>query len=202
MAKKKTIEVKDIFKVGSNNIAWVSDNFKKWFYKLPFNEKESKDLEFKTLKKRMTVKEILQELKPSAVLLEDIIKEMNGTRLLKNGYANLFYVKDKDNILRAVNVRWDGWYGDWNVYAHDVESPSPWDDGDQVFSRNFDTLALDSLPTETKKKNKIIKGWAWLPHSDGIKGKGIKHSLRYPDLIFYIEKVPDSDPVEIKILKK
>ena len=41
----------------------------------------------------------------------------------------------KTLVLRAVNVNWndDG----WNVNANSVENPNAWNDGNQVFSRNY-----------------------------------------------------------------
>lgn len=53
--------------------------------------------------------------------------------LLANGGANIFYVKDKDGVLRAVDVYWrdDGWGVD--AFALDGFH---WRDGRQVFSRN------------------------------------------------------------------
>ena len=63
-------------------------------------------------------------------------KQKNGEDgvLLNNGYANIFYIKDQNGVLRAVYVCWgdDGWY----VVARSVEGPSGWGGGYQVFSRN------------------------------------------------------------------
>ena len=54
--------------------------------------------------------------------------------LLNNGYANIFYIRDQNAVLRAVGVYWldDG----WGVDAFSVEGPDRWRDGYQVFSRN------------------------------------------------------------------
>lgn len=43
------------------------------------------------------------------------------------------------SVLHAVNVNWneDGWY----VNANSVEDPNAWNDGDQVFSRNYDVFS-------------------------------------------------------------
>lgn len=53
--------------------------------------------------------------------------------LLTNGYANIFYVRDVNGVLRAVGVTWgdDGWL----ARAHALDDDG-WDGGDQVFSRN------------------------------------------------------------------
>ncbi|OGC04397.1 hypothetical protein A2276_08635 [candidate division WOR-1 bacterium RIFOXYA12_FULL_43_27] len=53
--------------------------------------------------------------------------------LLNNGYANIFYIRDKNGVLRAALVLW---FGDgWRVYASSVEYPLEWFAGYRVFSR-------------------------------------------------------------------
>jgi hypothetical protein len=54
--------------------------------------------------------------------------------LLKNGYANIFYIKDQNGVLRTVYVYWDD--GGWLVGAASFEDTSRWRGGDQVFSSN------------------------------------------------------------------
>lgn len=100
----------------------------------------------------MTDGEILKEFKPKIVLLGDIynhIKDMD-----KDFYA-IFYVNDKNGVLRAVGVSWDD--DGWDVSANSVEGPGRWVAGDQVFSRNFresDTLIL--AIEEVKKAGYVI----------------------------------------------
>ena len=64
-------------------------------------------------------------------ILKDILK--NGP-LLTNGYANIFYVRDANGVLRAVSVYW--YDGGWDEYAVGVAHPNTWFDGRRVFSRN------------------------------------------------------------------
>jgi len=54
--------------------------------------------------------------------------------LLTDGCANIFYVKDITNTLRAVHVSWhvDG----WRVDAYSIEGSSEWHVGHRVFSHN------------------------------------------------------------------
>ena len=54
--------------------------------------------------------------------------------LLTNGCTNIFYVRDINNMLRAVHVYWHG--GGWLVYANSVEYPIRWRAGRQVFTSN------------------------------------------------------------------
>jgi hypothetical protein len=63
-------------------------------------------------------------------------KQKNGESgvLLNNGYANIFYIRDQNGVLRAVGVDWDD--GGWYVGAYSVEDPGGWRVGRQVFSRN------------------------------------------------------------------
>jgi hypothetical protein len=48
-----------------------------------------------------------------------------------NGYANIFYVKDKDDALCAVRVGWDG--EGWIIDAIPVRDPLAWNGQHQVF---------------------------------------------------------------------
>jgi len=34
-------------------------------------------------------------------------------------------------------VNWNDWNGNWHVSADGVENPDGWNDGNQVFSRNY-----------------------------------------------------------------
>ncbi|MEQ1561265.1 MAG: hypothetical protein ABL899_00920 [Nitrospira sp.] len=52
--------------------------------------------------------------------------------LLTNGWANIFFVRDKDHVLRLVYVFWRD--GGWCWGADGLSSEVEWDD-DQVFSR-------------------------------------------------------------------
>lgn len=53
--------------------------------------------------------------------------------LLTNGWANIFYIRDTEENLWAVDAYW---YDDgWRLYARSVEFPFAWVAGYQVFSR-------------------------------------------------------------------
>lgn len=54
--------------------------------------------------------------------------------LLVNGNANIFYIRDQDNVLCVVYVCWID--GGWSVYACSIEGLIGWHIGRQVFSRN------------------------------------------------------------------
>lgn len=62
-------------------------------------------------------------------------RQGNGEKgtLLTNGYANIFYIRDNEGILLAVNASW--FDGGWGLYARSVGSPCDWSADYQVFSR-------------------------------------------------------------------
>jgi hypothetical protein len=55
--------------------------------------------------------------------------------LLTNGYANIFYVRDTEDMLWAVGARWRAGYRGWYLYANSVEYPREWFAGFRVCSR-------------------------------------------------------------------
>jgi hypothetical protein len=68
-------------------------------------------------------------------LWKKLLVQANGqyVELLTNGYANIFYIKDVNGVLRAVDVRWNS--VGWGVDV-DALDGHRWDGGHQVFSRN------------------------------------------------------------------
>jgi hypothetical protein len=73
-----------------------------------------------------------------AILIDLVIKSQpNGTEgpLLTNGYANLFYVKGKDDHVCLVVVRWSADYRGWSVLAWSLDAYT-WNAEYRVFSRN------------------------------------------------------------------
>lgn len=128
------------FVVGKNNIIFVWSGFKDHFSGMNF-ESTKPILQHKTLDKAMNDKEILDQFRPEESSLGDFLFALNNeVSMLKNGYANIFYIRDDKGILWAVRVLWYG--GGWNVYASSIESSSGWGAGYQVFGRGF----LESLP--------------------------------------------------------
>jgi hypothetical protein len=56
-----------------------------------------------------------------------------------NGYANIFYVRDKDGVLCAVRVGWDG--EGWIIDAIPVNDPLAWNGQHQVFCPDADSTS-------------------------------------------------------------
>lgn len=130
--KKET----NFFTEGRNNIYYIGSNFSSLFQPCT---PERADLKVAKLKRPMTNREILEEWGPEVVTLGNVAYAMENAEkvgLLKNGYANIFYVNDKDGVLRAVGVNYDAGSG-WYVDARTVDNPLAWGAGHEVVSRNF-----------------------------------------------------------------
>ena len=133
------MKTEDAFK--KLKISYVGNNFKEWFYPLKFDPKNKvKPLTSQKVPHAMNDKEILAELKPTEVSMEEIVATLET---LDHSVWALFYCKDKNSVLRAVDARWgdDGWH----VCAGAVTSPLTWRAGYQVFSRAI--LESKSLST-------------------------------------------------------
>lgn len=55
--------------------------------------------------------------------------------LLTNGWANIFYIRDKSGTLRAVGARWYADDRGWRLGADSTDNPGGWREGRRVFSR-------------------------------------------------------------------
>lgn len=141
------------FKIGENNIMYLSSNFKECFEDIPVEEGTT--LINQKLPRNMSDSEILAELKPTEVSLGDVYETL---KTMDKSWCGIFYVKDKENVLRAVYVFWDC-HG-WDVGVVVVSFPLDWDAVDRVFSRNPfgsqtlnspDSLTLGNLDTLPEK---------------------------------------------------
>lgn len=166
------MQTKEYFKEGKNDIKWVGNNFTNWFYGTSFTPIKNPKLVFKKLETSMNDAQIIEKWSPEPVTLDVLayaLKNPAKTNLLKNGYANIFYIKDKDSVLRAVLVGWRAVGGGWDVAAGEVSDPGAWDGGGQVFSRKFlessetspDTQSLKpSDPSDLESRLKKLEAWA------------------------------------------
>lgn len=112
---------------GKNNIGYVDSSFTIEFGNDELGE--GKVLTSQKLTRTMTDFEILSELKIQECTVADILATMNAaSEDMKDGYSNLFYMKDHPS--RVVRVRWHG--GEWDVDAWGREDV--WDSGGRVFS--------------------------------------------------------------------
>lgn len=147
-ATKKKFVAKKKFVVDTSNkakvkISYLGDNFKEWFLSKAEEPIEKTELRYGRLKERSVDEPIITEIggeeKAETSLTEvfslmEMQKNGEDDVLLNNGYANIFYVRDRALVLRTVGV---SWYRDgWDVDADTVEGPGRWSVGYQVFSRN------------------------------------------------------------------
>ena len=128
-------------------ISYVGDNFKTWFsdkVEAPFAGSE---LCYQKLAKNSRDLPIIEELggeeKAETTLTEMFaLMERQGHgqegALLNNGWANIFYVRDVNALLRTVRVSWRN--GSWGVPAFPIDRPNGWLADRQVFSRNSATV--------------------------------------------------------------
>jgi hypothetical protein len=138
-ATDKKLVAKDFF---TEKKFYLGDNFKDWFLKKIEDPIGEVNVRYQKLTKSSVDGPIIAELggeekvETTLATIADLIgrqaKGENGI-LLTNGYANIFYVRDATELLRAVSVYWCG--DRWNVDADSVELPSDWNDDRQVFSR-------------------------------------------------------------------
>lgn len=127
-------------------ISAVWQNFTSWFLlgdgktEDPISEQT---LRYHRLRKSsvdgLIITELGGEEKSETTLMEMFSlmeKQKNGEDgvLLNNGYANIFYIRDQNGVLRALHAFWSG--GGWRVSAFALEGPGGWRDGGRVFSRN------------------------------------------------------------------
>lgn len=134
MNTKKNVPVK---------ISYLRDNFTTWFLGKEEQPFAGSTLRFGKLSRRSVDGPIIAELggeeKAETTLTEfhallQAQKDGENGPLLTNGYANIFYVRDVNGVLRAVGAGWDG--GGWHVVARPVTDPYGWGYGSRVFSRN------------------------------------------------------------------
>jgi len=145
-----TFKAKDHFKVSTAKgvtIGWIGDNFEKAFLngkgKIEKNVAEAVFRIFKLVKGSVDTP-IIAELGGEEVaettlaqvftLLQLQGKGQDGV-LLTNGWANIFYVRDDEGTLWAVDCGWRSDCRYWSVEAYSVASPYGWDAGSQVISR-------------------------------------------------------------------
>jgi len=126
------------------NISGFGNNFKEWFFgkiEYPFS---GSTVHGRNTNRHIDDGHILTELggdQAITTLTEMYYAianqpngESGGPLLNCDGRANIFYVKDVNNILRVVHTDWrdNGWF----VHANSVEQTCGWLAGDRVFSRN------------------------------------------------------------------
>ncbi len=121
---------------------WLGDDFKLWFGEKVEESVKPSTLCYHKLLRSSLDAPIISALggeEKAEVSLAEIFhlislqpKGEEGD-LLTSGYANIFYVRGVNNVLRVVRVYWYG--GRWYVRAHETSYPHEWYDENRVFSR-------------------------------------------------------------------
>jgi hypothetical protein len=133
--------VPNISQKASIRILDVGGNFRTWFLNKIEEPFATNVLRGSTLCKASKDGPIIAELggeKEAETTLAEIFACMElqagGKRkpLLTNGCANIFYVRDANNMLRAVSILW---CRGWSVNAWTIDASSKWSAGSLVFSR-------------------------------------------------------------------
>ena len=137
--------VRDTSQNAPVKIGFIGSNFSKWFFGKVEEPQEETELRYQKLRKSSRDIPIINELggeEKAETSLTEIYAIMDRQKsgekgvLLTDGHANIFYARDINGILRAVDVFWDDWRGLWHVRADGVGSPDGWSGGSRVFSRN------------------------------------------------------------------
>jgi len=144
--------VKDNFVINTEDdtkvkISYLGDNLKSWFIGKVEDPLSRSELRYHNLKENSLDSPIITKLggeeKAESSLAEmfhlmSLQKNGEEGALLNNGWANIFYIRDVNGVLRAVYVGWDG--DGWSVGADSIEDRYVWDDDRRVFSRNSVTV--------------------------------------------------------------
>lgn len=126
---------------------WLGDNFKSWFLKGSGKievDTPAAELRIHRLRQPSVDAPIIKEL-GGEVIVETHLAQMwemlkqqpNGEpgNLLVNGYWNIFYICNQEDVLCAVYCRWRSGDRGWGVGAFPVTFPGRWLGGRRVVSR-------------------------------------------------------------------
>lgn len=113
------------------NITYQGSNFKKWF-DIDSATPSKIDIKFHTLERDMTNEEILKEIKPEEITLDELAYILKEELIDKKGYF-LFHTKDGSDITRAVCAYWFAGLG-WFVDAFGLGHQFDWLAGSRVVS--------------------------------------------------------------------
>lgn len=146
-ATTKKFIAKDKFKLKRNGgiCSFFGVDLQSWFFtskgkiENPLKEQELRFGELTTgVVHRLIIEELGGEAKAETTLTEmfdQMSKQSKGEEgnLLTNNWANIFYIRDINGVLRAVLVHWEN---DWCIMAYSIEQQDSLYDEVRVFSRN------------------------------------------------------------------
>lgn len=122
---------------------YLWEKFRQHFLGKIENEVEPVDIAIHRLEKPARNPEIMAELGVEKRVIKlahfyELVKAQSQGQedpFLVNGYANIAYIEDENEILWAVHTRWRSFGRRWRVDADSVEDPRGWSAGYQVLSR-------------------------------------------------------------------
>lgn len=146
----EAFSTRESFKIGTQEgvkIGWLGDNFKKNFVNLNKTGKNELNVPAQKLRVHKLRKNSVDTPIIAALGGEPIVETNMATMfalmkkqgmgqagdLLVDGKANIFYIKDDNDVLWAVRCLWRG--SGWDVEAPPISRPGAWYAGSQVFSR-------------------------------------------------------------------
>lgn len=141
------------------NIGYTGSNFEAHFMGMEFTLPKKPKLTFKVLEKPMTDQAILSELKPEETTLGEFLWAIkNHKKILddKNYISNIFYIRDKQNTLWAVDAFFRAGNGYWDADASSVGGPDEWPAGYRVVSGKFGSELGGSDSRHLETAGKII----------------------------------------------
>lgn len=169
-------KVSDVFKVGENKIGWVDSSFTNEFG----NDELNSGLvlpQSQKLTRPMNDSEIIKEFGIQECTLGDVLATLEtATDDMKDGYANIFYIKGHSS--RVVRVSWYSGYGEWDVYVW-LRVDNSWIAGSRVFSPATVSGSVSTLNSETlalSPKYAEMVEWLYLNTGNEI-SKGTKEKL-------------------------
>lgn len=152
-------KVNEVFIKDSHNIGWVDSDFTKE-YGDEILKDQSQVLTFHKLTKSMNDSEIIKEFSIQECTLADVLATMNqATDDMKDGYANIFYIKGHPS--HVVSVRWSD--DEWCVFTW-RRGGRTWSAGGRVFSPATEAKRIGALDSETLTlgPNKYVELVEWL----------------------------------------
>lgn len=143
-------KVSDVFKKGEHNIGYVDSSFTTEFGNDEISEGSL--LSYTTLKRSMSDSKIIEEFNIQECTLSDVLRTMQEDQPpMKDGYANIFYIKGHS---RVVSVSWDD--GEWIVDDWGRVDDG-WFAGGRVFSPATVSVTPSTQTSETLTLQEAIK---------------------------------------------
>jgi hypothetical protein len=120
-------------------ISWIGGTFQQRFVHKIEESFDTTSLQIHVLQRPARDEQIIAELGDRhetmlAHLWCLLKRQSNGEQgaLLTNAVPNIFYIRDADGVIGAIDVVWSG--AGWEIGASSIESQRPWAAGRRIFS--------------------------------------------------------------------